>query len=294
MNANAALQLLKSSGPHDRLRGARALEALAGQSHLPAVQAALARETVPWVRRSLERVLDRLAGTGSTAVDLRGDVGVDEQTLRAISLKVSEETVSMLLHEVHPKVGYIRNAAIREIPNFQESDTKRRIEYLEELLSLLSEFRKASQTPVTVEFDVGELVVGVIAELKSETAMPAGQRPMIVLGDPARIRLAVTNGLRNAIEANAAVPTSEPRTITINWGVDDHSYWISIVDQGVGVHGSVDAMFEIGRTTKQSHFGMGLPIARQAVASLGGHISLSPGDQGGARFEITWEKLSTK
>ena len=64
---------------------------------------------------------------------------------------------------------------------------------------------------------------------------------------------------------------------------------------GLGVDDSaaracVDKAFEVGVTTKPKadHLGMGLAIARRAAHSLGGQVSLSPREGGGASFELRW------
>jgi len=295
MKIDDALYLISSEHPHERLRGARALWACGRDSDIPAIEKALAKETVPWVRKALGKALENSI---LTLVEEQSDsnpqeileASIDDATLRDIYLRASEEIVSTLLHEIQPKIGYIRNAAISEIHNFDQSVTKKQIEYLEELLSLLAEFRKVSQIPDIESFDLADLIDSVIGELKPTSIRVAGQRPMVVYGDRKRIRLAITNGLRNAIEATKVVADDNERLIVINWASDNENYWVSIVDQGVGIHGHVQGMFEIGKTTKADHFGMGLPLAKQAMMSIGGDVKLSPGAQGGARFELIWEK----
>lgn len=294
MSPEEALGLLGSDHPHDRLRAARALAEAAKPAHAGSLRTALARETVPWVKRALElAVAQTLVGPPAPLAANAGEVEqiLDSGTLRDVHLKASEEVVSTVLHEIQPKLGYIRNAAMREVPNFQDSDTRRRIERLEELLLLLAEFRRVSQIPKAEEFDLSELVDSAVGEISAEGVQTAGPRPMLVVGDAKRIRLALTNGIRNAIESNKAVKEGGDRLVAVNWGSDSKIYWISVVDQGIGIHGNVSGMFAIGRTTKADHFGMGLPVAKQAMQSLGGDIKLGPGDHGGARFEIYWERI---
>lgn len=293
MKASEALRLLESEHPHDRLRGARALLEKATAEEQPHLERALARETVSWVRQALQRTLDRLneraprANTSDATEDIVTDAVISD-----IYLKAMEEVLSTLLHEVQPRIGYVRNAASREIDRFEESDTKSEIENLEKLLALLAELRRVSQTPSSVSFDLADLLSQVVAELGDENVQLAGPRPLIVFGEPARVRLAFANGLRNAIEATLALEDGSERKVVVNWGVDEEQYWISVVDEGPGVRGSLDGMFAIGRTTKHDHFGMGLPLARQAMLALGGQVTLAPSAQGGARFEIRWERLS--
>lgn len=297
MKRPEALRLIVSDQPHDRLRGARALGKEGRPGDVSLIQKALAKETVLWVRGALERAASTIESGNNSSVSLAvtDEATIDDATIRDIYLKASEEMVSELLHEVLPKLGYIRAAASKEIAEFDRSDTRKKIEYLEELLSLLAEFRKMSQTPKSGTFDLASLVDEVVEEVsgafKGAITQKYGPRPLVVMGEPKRVRLAITNGLRNALEATAAVEDAKERFVTLTWGNDDERYWVSIVDQGVGIRGNINGMFGIGRTSKLHHFGMGLPLARQAMVALGGDATLAPGAQGGARFEVTWEKV---
>lgn len=292
MDADKALELIASAQPHERLRGARHLARLARLTDISRMQRALAEETVPWVRNALERAL-AVASPNSTFQDpsLREAEGLSDATRRDIYLKMGDEIVSTVLHEIQPKVGFIRNAASREITDFENSNTRRRIEYLEEMLVLLAEFRRVSKPPKSVEFDLADLIDQVVTEQQLEQVLLAGNRPLLALGEPNRVRLALTNGLRNAIEATAALAVEKRGFITINWGATNAEYWVSIVDQGVGLQASTAAMFHIGRTTKAGHYGMGLPLAQQAMSALGGTVLVSPGATNGTRFEVRWERV---
>ena len=36
------------------------------------------------------------------------------------------------------------------------------------------------------------------------------------------------------------------------------------------------------------HIGMGLPLAKKAMSSMGGSVTLGPREEGGAKFEFRW------
>ena len=294
MKLAEALGLISSDQPHDRLRGGRALQKLGRASDIPEIQKALAKESVLWVKRALVLAVSAIEKqqTQNAHIETSESI-VDDTTIRDIFLKASEEILSILLHEVQPKLGYIRAAALREIPNFVNSETRKKIDYLDELLVLLSDLRKVSQTPKFSTFDLANLVDDVQAEFETANIQLAGARPLVVVGEESRIRLAIVNGVRNALDANSAVGDTTDRYVTIAWGSDDDRYWISVIDQGIGIHGNINGMFAIGQTSKRDHFGMGLPIARQAMLALGGDVKLGPGAQGGARFEVDWDKVPT-
>ena len=63
----------------------------------------------------------------------------------------------------------------------------------------------------------------------------------MVTSDPTLVRLAVCNGIRNAIEAVAAANLAEPHPIVITWGETDIDYWVAVLDRGVGIVGPVEA-----------------------------------------------------
>jgi signal transduction histidine kinase len=135
------------------------------------------------------------------------------------------------------------------------------------------------------------LIDEIVATEARESVTPSvvGPRPFVLVSDPAFLRLAVVNGLRNAIEAIEQVGSrGQGHPIVVTWGETDRDWWISIIDQGPGISGSVEAKFEIGRSTKRGHRGFGLAIARRAMESLQGTVSLHPGTDGGTRYELRW------
>ena len=285
--------LICSSHPHDRLKGARNLVKYARAKDVPRIQKAIKEETIPWVRNALQDALFQLIPM-PTSLDEKGleTEKISEVAKRDISLRNGDEIISTVLHEILPKLGFIRNAAAKEITNFDTSETKIKIDFLEKLLDLLAEFRKISKTPKIVEFDLAELIDEIIAEHADQLIHKVGPKPMLVSGEPTRIYLAISNGLRNAIDATRPLSLEGARPIAISWGKTDCEYWIFIVDNGIGLVGNIAGMFAIGRTSKSSHYGMGLPLAKQALFSLGGNVQLSPAANGGARFEVKWERIN--
>jgi sensor histidine kinase regulating citrate/malate metabolism len=130
--------------------------------------------------------------------------------------------------------------------------------------------------------------VAVILLWRSGRLSFAGPAPLLVQGDPSLITIAVTNGLRNAIEACLPVATSDHKpAIVINWDATDRDYWISILDEGIGFHGSIPGAFEIG-TSSKGHSGHGLPALRAAMISLSGTAELIPQKDKGCVLTLTW------
>jgi signal transduction histidine kinase len=293
MDAATALALIRSPQAHERLRGARQMARYATPAVLADLQLAYAEESVPWVRSAILNCLQALAPELYLADALRVDVDNNSNSARVnLSLRLGDEIVSTLLHEIQPKLGFIRNAASREVANFESSDTRWRIEYLENLLLLLGEFRRVSKSPKYAEFDLADLIDSVVAEEHLvERVQFAGPKPLLVQGEESRLRLAISNGLRNAAEATDLLSETSRTPIAVNWGATPTEYWISVIDKGIGLQAGADAIFNVGKSTKTGHYGMGLPMARQAIAALAGTVSVTPSDGGGTRFEIKWERL---
>lgn len=115
-------------------------------------------------------------------------------------------------------------------------------------------------------------------------------------GDDSLVEVAVRNGLRNSIEATeaAAGGSGKLENVVINWGETEKDYWIAILDHGNGLPPGSERIFDIGSSTKEGHFGMGLALAKRAAWSLRGDITLTPRKDGGVKFEFRWARDWTK
>ena len=78
-----------------------------------------------------------------------------------------------------------------------------------------------------------------------------GAKPMLITSDRALLQLAISNGIRNAVEAVTGAPGGEPHPIIVNWGETDIDYWVAMLDRGPGVVGPAESVFGIGKTTKK-------------------------------------------
>jgi PAS domain S-box-containing protein len=99
--------------------------------------------------------------------------------------------------------------------------------------------------------------------------------------DPARLKEAIENLLRNAIEHNA-------QAVTVAAGILPDREGVYVEDDGEGIPPSeLDSVFESGYTTLDGGTGFGLSIVSQIVDAHGWTIRALTADDGGARFEIT-------
>jgi signal transduction histidine kinase len=297
-----ALEQLKSESSRERLRAARYLERNAQMSDLASLTHARRIETYSYVIASLERGISRLKKIAPERQEEPEDeYEIPDDVRLQIKSRATEWITGLLLHELSGHVGLIRSAAAAEIESYETSTTKKRLNSLDSIFTGIKQLKGATATPKPEQFDLSELISELtleVAEAVKETERTiridyslVGAKPTIITSDQNLIRLFLGNGIRNAFEAVRSLQAPVHNPIVVSWGITDVDYWVSIVDQGPGIVGSGDAAFDIGTSTKkrQGHTGFGLAIARQAVETLGGEVTLTPATQGGAKYEARWK-----
>ena len=294
MTRKEALDQLSSDSSHERLRAARFLARnsdLADASHL---RSALQGETVSYVRTILVLALARVASSVSqTAKDPVGECVVPHDLRLQIKKQMTEEITGQILHEIASPVGLLAASAAREFPSFEVSKTKVHIENLQRVFEAIEQLAHASIIPKPQEFDLAHLIGDIVTTAVGDQMIDvwlSGPDPFNITSDKALLGFALSNGIRNAVEAGATLRSDKNHTIVVTWGVTNIDYWVAVIDRGVGIIGPVQAAFGIGKTTKRGHRGFGLPIARQAIETLSGSCKLQPVAEGGAHFEIRWKK----
>jgi PAS domain S-box-containing protein len=118
--------------------------------------------------------------------------------------------------------------------------------------------------------------------------LPAEDRELLVWGAPGPVELAVSNLVRNAIEAS-------PSTARVRMEISADEEWASvrIWDSGPGLpDGLSDRVFEPFFTTKNERggTGLGLAITRDMIAQLGGEVRLENAPEGGAVATIKLQR----
>lgn len=294
MTRDEALEDLTSSSAHDRLKAARFLMRNSNSADLQRLHAALRDETVSYVRTGLELAIKRASNFATPATeDASEEFEIPEDVRTQIRNEVTEEVAGQILHEVASPVGLIASAAAREIPDYEHSGTRRHVENLKRIFEAIEQLKSAAAVPRPEEFDLAELLEEIVSETVGTDTVDVslhGAKPMLISSDRTLLRLAVSNGIRNAVEAVSGITAQKPHPIVIIWGGTDVDYWVAVLDRGPGVTGLAESAFGIGKTTKKGHSGFGLAIARQAIETLGGACTLQPATEGGARFEIRWER----
>ena len=294
MTREKALQGLSSDSAHDRLKAARFLARDSDASDLQLLRNALQSETVSYVRTGLELAIKRASHSASPAAgETVEEYEIPPDVWGQLRNEVADEIAGQILHEIAPPVGLIAAAAAREVPDYEQSKTKRQVENLKRVFGAIEQLKGAAAVPRPEEFDLAELLAEIVSAEVGDRPVEVsrhGAQPMVITSDRALVRMAVSNGIRNAVEAVLDSARSEPHPIIVTWGETDVDYWTAVLDRGTGVVGPLESAFGIGKTTKKGHSGFGLAIARQAIETLGGSCTLQPTTEGGTQFEIRWER----
>ena len=273
---------------------ARFLIGHAESADIPLLRLSLQTETVFYVRNCLEIGIKKANDAWrETPSDDDDEYKIPDEVVAQIKREATEEVARIILHEIASNLGLIALAASEEVPNYTRSRTKSRIEHLKRVFEAIEQLQCASSIRRIEEFDLAELlaevVSGEVTNRKVDVSLH-GSRPMLITSDPSLLRLAVTNGIRNSVEALCDSQLGQPHQIVVTWGETDVDYWAAVLDDGPGVVVPAETAFRVGNSTKDGHGGFGLRIARQAIETLGGSCNLFPGAGRGARFEIRWER----
>ena len=289
MSREEALAALTSREADERLKAARffAMNAVGGDRRK--LRAALNKETVPWIKRALERSLSR-AGPISDAVSRLGfyaDPPV--RVLAELRAAAIDEVASTIIHELATLVGRLRIRAPMEVNDYPGSDTRTLVDSLASLLAGIRNLKTAVAQPDYAETDLAtecRETCAIFAEA-ADAFRFAGPSPFLAEIDPGLFKLALTNVVRNAVEALGATAEGEA-VITLNWGRAGHEVWVAAIDNGPGFDRDPSLLVDFGKSTKEEHIGFGLATAKQAMQAMEGDVYPSNAAEGGARVELRW------
>lgn len=297
MDRSEAEADLWSSATDTRLAAARYFASNARRSDVQMLQRAASQESVPWIRRALSLAIDRAQKTRAERVAAKplsptAELGSDSESTASVMAKATEDVTHQLVHEIAPIVGTLRMSATREWQGFTGSDTDRALQQLARLLESLRELNRAAATPRFELLSLSDVVASVCgaASIPPEIRVHrVGPPELSVMADRGQLELALSNGLRNALEAVGAWSRTTPPQVTISWGATAAENWLVIKDTGPGFPGTPESCKRRGTTGKDHHVGYGLALAEQAMSSMDGEIIVKNYD-GGAHFELRWYK----
>lgn len=291
MDHDEAIESLRSKKSHERLAAARFLVHRAEESDRDEIVRALRSESVSWVRDALRQALS----STSSQLPMKGDSSEAIEGIEPESyLRALRYTTKQLVHEIESIVGIIRFYAKEELPNFNNSKTAAHLSRLESLLDAIDRLGRAAASPRLDEVTIPNLIREVVEEelIRRDVKVSySGPDNLIVTSDPVLLRIALSNGIRNAFDATERLPEGVRQAVVVSWGETSDGVWIAVIDNGPGLPLGFAKAFDIGVTTKPNHLGMGLALAKAAVQSLEGSIDLRPrSDDGGAVFRFHWPK----
>jgi len=255
--------------------------------------------------------------------DIRGrvwileDLRVQQRALLADELvedvRRRDEFLHMLSHELRNPLAPVRSAIElwREHPDVltpeQETWTmevvSRQADHLAHLVDDLLDVSRVSHGKIRLEptpLDLREVVEHAYDAIRSRAqlhsvSIAAPDVPVIVNGDPTRLRQVVANLLENALEY-----TPKGASITVRVGIDGDSALLAVTDEGVGLQPEVletiFGMFQQGArglTASHGKLCLGLPLVRRLVELHGGSVTArSDGPGRGAEFLVRLPRLT--
>jgi signal transduction histidine kinase len=280
---------LASVDTGERLRAARFFAMNAIGADRRRLRSALRRETVPWIRRALERSLSKVGPLEAGPEPSAGELGLRQ--VAALRAEAIDEVATTIVHELATIIARLRLKTPVEVHGYEASVTKTLVDSLDTLLKGIRALKTSSGRAEYAEMELGAEcratceALGVLGEPVRlvETA------PLVVELDSGLFRLALSNVVRNAVEAVASNSDVQERAVAVNWGRAGHEVWVTVVDNGPGFERDPAALVRLGESTKQNdHFGFGLATARSAMQMMEGDIYPTNAAGGGARVELRW------
>lgn len=290
MSREEALAALTSLEADERLRAARFFAMNAASADRRKLRAALKKETVPWIKRALERSLSRAGPPAGAAPIVGAYAELPDRTLAELRAAAINEVAGTIIHELSTIVGRLRIKAPQEVKDYPDSTTKTLVDSLASLLAGIRNLKTAVAQPDYAETDLSAECRQTCALFEEAIGMFrfAGPSPFLAEIDPGLFKLALSNVVRNAVEALDAAAADGETTITLNWGRAGHEVWVAVIDSGPGFDRDPSSLVDLGTTTKEEHIGFGLATAKQAMQAMEGDVYPSNAAEGGARVELRW------
>jgi signal transduction histidine kinase/HAMP domain-containing protein len=169
---------------------------------------------------------------------------------------------------------------------------------VERLTQITEGYLRFARLPTSrpVPKDVGDLLADLVAFSQPDAAkagvmleLQVGPALPIVPHDPGRLRQALLDLLRNAVEAAGTGGTVRVGAVATAQGVRIH-----VEDTGPGIDEAVRAkLFQPFFTTTPQGTGLGLLLAREIVSEHGGELGVERSALGGAAFRVDLPTRST-
>lgn len=291
-----ALRLLNSESIADRFNAARFFVGNKHPEHKPALVERRKKERVRHIKMALNQAIngiDVIERNGSSET-IGYDPSTEKELRRYLKAQAIHEFSGTVIHELSKRIGLLEANLRAEFPNFPESSSENSFKNLKAVFRGIENIQRSADTPKSSEFDLSQLIQEIVCAEDNSSDMVfnfEGVQPCIIRCDQSILHLALSNGIRNSIEAVKQIHDyTELNNIVICWGANDHDIWVSIIDNGVGLDGDPKEAFKTGSTNKDGHIGFGLGILSQCMETLGGYAELSNVVSGGAQLILRWNK----
>ena len=221
-----------------------------------------------------------------------------EQLGQANRLAILGQVTAGVGHEINQPVAAVQvfaenGARLLERGNTEEARANftRIVDLAERIGKITTELRgfaKAGRGEAE-SFPVGRAIDGALMLLRDRidrgdirlTLPDRADMEVIVRAEPVRLEQVLVNLVQNAIDAMA-----DSGSVELRLSADRDRCFLRIVDDGPGLSGKEDALFQPFATTKADGLGLGLVISRDIMRGLGGDLSFEPGTRG-ACFVMT-------
>lgn len=223
-----------------------------------------------------------------------------------------DEFLNLLSHELRDPLAPVRSAVelwrehADRLTSEQESWTMevvgRQADHLAHVVDDLLDVSRLSHGKIRLEcstVDLREVIESAYDAVRSHAqlhriAIATPPAPVLVHGDPVRLRQIAANLLDNALES-----TPRGGSITLRVGIEDDAAVIVVKDDGIGLQPDVlETIFGMyqhgarGLTASQSKLCLGLPLVRRLVELHGGSVTArSEGPGRGAEFVVRLRPL---
>ena len=230
--------------------------------------------------------------------DLTSIVDLEDQLRLKDSLARLGELTAGLAHEFRNGLatihGYARLMDTAKLPadhrGYVES-LRAETDSLTEIVANFLAFAKPTQ-PARLPTPLAPIVARAVDDASGEARAHGGSVDVggdfaEIEGDDVMLRQAVSNLLRNAVEACAEAGTAPRVRVTGTVDTAAGVQRISVADNGPGVAPAVvDKVFQPFFTTRGRGTGLGLALVQKIVVSHNGRVTLGTSAEGGAEFTI--------
>ena len=221
-----------------------------------------------------------------------------EQLGQANRLAILGQVTAGIGHEINQPVAAVQVFAENGAKLLDRNETGearanfgRIVELAERIGRITSELRGfARRGSAEAEvFPIGRAIDGALMLLHDRIercgafmSLPDRQdQELLVRAEPVRLEQVLVNLLQNALDA-----TGQGGAIGIAISTDARSCFVRITDDGPGLGGREDQLFQPFATTKTEGLGLGLVISREIMRGLKGELAVDPVESG-ACFVMT-------